>query len=55
LLAQRGHDALYTLELPAGNATQDRDISQISIDDHRVVISKDADFFYSHLLRRSPW
>ena len=55
LLVQRGHDALHTLELPAGNATKDRDIDQISIDDQRVVISKDADFFYSHLLKRRPW
>jgi len=55
LLAQRGHDALHTQELPAGNATKDRDINQISIDEQRVVISKDADFFYSHLLQGRPW
>ena len=55
VLARRGHDALHTLDLPAGNATKDRGINQISIDDQRVVISKDTDFFYSHLLQGRPW
>lgn len=55
MLTQRGHDALHTRELPAGNATKDRDINHISIDDQRIVISKDADFFYSHLLLKCPW
>jgi predicted nuclease of predicted toxin-antitoxin system len=41
--------------LPAGNATKDRDINQISLNDERVVISKDAGFFYSHLLQGRPW
>lgn len=35
--------------------TKDRVINQISIDDQRVVISKDTDFFYSHLLQDRPW
>ena len=30
-------------------------INQISIDDQHVVISKDTDFFYSHLLQDRPW
>jgi predicted nuclease of predicted toxin-antitoxin system len=51
LLARRGHDAVHTFDLPAQNATKDRVINQISIDDQRVVISKDTDFFYSHLLQ----
>ena len=55
LLARHGHDALHTLELPAGNATKDRIVNQISIDDQRIVISKDSDFFYSHLLQGRPW
>jgi predicted nuclease of predicted toxin-antitoxin system len=47
--------AMHTLDLPAKNATKDRVVNQISLDDRRVVISKDTDFFYSHLLRRRPW
>ena len=55
MLAPHGHDALHTLDLPAKNATKDRVINQISLDDQRVVISKDTDFFYSHLLQGRPW
>ena len=55
VLAQRGHDAKHTLDLPDGNATKDRAINQLSFDEERVVVSKDTDFFYSHLLHRRPW
>ena len=55
LLARHGHDSLHTLDLPAQNATKDRVINQVSLDDQRVVISKDTDFFYSHLLHGRPW
>lgn len=55
LLTQHGHDAVHTLDLPAKNATKDRVINQISLADQRVVISKDTDFFYSHLLQGRPW
>jgi predicted nuclease of predicted toxin-antitoxin system len=41
--------------LPAMNATKDRVINELSFDEHRVVISKDTDFFYSHLLHGRPW
>ena len=30
-------------------------INQLSIDEQRVVISKDTDFFFSHLLQGRPW
>lgn len=55
LLAQHGHDATHTLDLPTKNATKDRVINQLSLDEQRVVISKDTDFFYSHLLHDRPW
>jgi len=52
---RHGHDANHTLDLPAKNATKDTILNQISIDEQRVVISKDADFFYSHLVLGRPW
>ncbi|MFO1432420.1 MAG: DUF5615 family PIN-like protein [Candidatus Competibacteraceae bacterium] len=55
VLARQGHDAIHTLDLPAGNATKDRIINQVSLDEQRVVISKDTDFFYSHVLQGRPW
>ncbi|MGP1676699.1 MAG: DUF5615 family PIN-like protein [Burkholderiales bacterium] len=55
VLASHGHEALHTLDLPAGNATSDEVINRISVDDLRVVISKDTDFFFSHTLHGRPW
>ena len=55
MLAQHGHDATHTLDLPAGNATKDGVINQRSFDEQRVVVSRDTDFFYSHLLQGRPW
>lgn len=55
ILDAAGHDALHTTGLPAGNATADRDINELSVADQRVVISKDTDFYYSHVLHQRPW
>lgn len=55
LLAERGHDATHTLNLSAGNHTKDSVISQISVVEQRVVVSKDSDFVYSHVLQGRPW
>ena len=54
-LNQQGHDAVHTLQLPDQNATKDRLINQVSFAEERIVISKDSDFFYSHLLQGRPW
>jgi predicted nuclease of predicted toxin-antitoxin system len=55
VLERHGHDANHTLNLPAKNATTDSILNQISLDEQRVVISKDSDFFYSHLVLGRPW
>ena len=54
-LRQAGHEAIHTRDLPEQNATRDGAINEISIREHRVVISKDTDFYYSHLLQHRPW
>lgn len=43
------------MNLPDGNDTKDRVINQVSLTDQRVVITKDTDFYYSHLLQARPW
>ena len=53
-LVEAGHDAIHTTELPAGNRTADGDINQLSVAEGRVVVSKDTDFYYSHLLMQRP-
>jgi predicted nuclease of predicted toxin-antitoxin system len=55
VLAQHGHDAIHTLELPAKNATKDNVLNHLSVNEGRIVISKDSDFFYSHLVLGRPW
>ena len=50
LLHAAGHDALHTTGLPAHNQTSDRVINELSATEQRVVISKDTDFYYSHVL-----
>lgn len=55
VLERHGHDANHTLDLPAKNATKDGVLNQISLDQQRVVILKDSDFFYFHLVLGRPW
>ena len=53
-LAASGHDAVHTLDFPAGNRTQDKDIVALAIRENRVVVTKDNDFVTSFLLRGTP-
>lgn len=54
ILQAAGHDAVHTVALPAQNRTADRAINTLSMEQERVVISKDTDFYYSHLLNQRP-
>lgn len=55
LLRTAGHDAIHTSELPDRNQTADSVINAVSVQQERIVISKDTDFYYSHLLVRKPY
>jgi predicted nuclease of predicted toxin-antitoxin system len=46
---------VHTRDLPAGNQTTDGAINALSLGENRIVITKDADFFYSHVLHGQPW
>lgn len=50
-----GYDAVHTRELPQGNATSDSYINTLSIQEQRIVITKDADFVQSFLLQQQPY
>ena len=54
LLQAAGHIARHTRQLPAKNLTTDNAINLLSAKEKLVVISKDTDFYYSHLLRQQP-
>ena len=53
-LRKAGHDALHTLDLPGGNRTTDQEITEISLREQRVLVTKDADFVNSYLLLGRP-
>jgi predicted nuclease of predicted toxin-antitoxin system len=55
LLQTAGYDAIHTKDLPQQNATTDTEINAISIQESRVVISKDTDFLNSFLIRQQPY
>ena len=54
-LRNAGHDVLHTLDLPKRNRTTDTEVCEIATREHRVVITKDADFVNSFLLVRKPY
>ena len=49
-----GHDVVHTSELPAGNATPDLELNRLSIDQQRVLVTKDADFVETYLRFGKP-
>ena len=54
-LRGKGFDVIHTLELPDKNSTTDSAINLLSIQDQRIVISKDADFYDSYTVRQEPY
>ena len=54
VLRSLGWDAIHTFDLPLSNRTPDDTIARIADLEDRFVITKDADFVHSHLLRGRP-
>jgi len=50
-----GHDAIHTLDLVDQNASRDGILNEVSMNEERVVVTKDTDFYYPHLLHGRPW
>jgi predicted nuclease of predicted toxin-antitoxin system len=53
-LVTGGHDAVHTLDLPAGNRSTDRAVAEAADADDRILVTKDGDFRDSHRRRASP-
>lgn len=53
-LTAAGCDAVHTLDLPDANRTTDEQVNDIADREQRAVVTKDADFVDSHILRRRP-
>ena len=54
LLNRSGHDALHASQLPRQNLTTDQEIIVNADADGRAIITKDTDFYYSHVLYSRP-
>lgn len=55
LFQASGHNTIHTRELPQQNATPDSIINSLSIQQERVVITKDSDFVDSFLTMQQPY
>lgn len=48
------YDVIHTLDLPLKNDTPDSKITKIAIEENRILITKDSDFYDSFLLKKEP-
>jgi predicted nuclease of predicted toxin-antitoxin system len=55
LFRKNGFDCIHTSDLPFRNNTSDQQIRRLSLDQNRIIITKDADFFHSYILRKEPY
>lgn len=53
-LSEKGFDTIHTNDLPARDETEDHYIRAVAASESRVVITKDSDFYDSHLLQKQP-
>ncbi len=54
-LQASGYDTLHTRDLPQQNTTSDSQINDISIQQERIVITKDSDFVDSFMTIQKPF
>ncbi len=54
VLHQRKHNAIHVKQLPKGDDMPDHIIIRIADMENRVVVTKDSDFYYSHILTGKP-
>ncbi|MFO7656427.1 MAG: DUF5615 family PIN-like protein [Bacteroidales bacterium] len=53
-LKDRGYDVIHTDDLSDKERTKDNELRKISIEQNRIVITKDSDFLDSHLINGIP-
>ncbi|MEM9675319.1 MAG: DUF5615 family PIN-like protein [Bacteroidota bacterium] len=54
ILQSLGLNAIHVDDLPKGDETSDTDISTYADQHELIVISKDTDFYHSHMILRKP-
>ena len=55
VLQSAGCDTIHTKDLPRRNATPDLEINLLSIQESRIVITKDRDFLDSFMIKQQPY
>ena len=55
VLQSAGCDSIHTKDLPRRNATPDSEINWLSIQESRIVITKDRDFIDSFTIQQPPY
>lgn len=53
-LKMKGYDVLHTDDLPNKERTTDKEIRKVSIEQDRIIITKDSDFLDSQLIQGIP-
>lgn len=48
-------DCIHTSDLETGNITKDTAINTLSLNEKRIVITKDTDFYYSYIISHRPY
>ena len=48
-------ECIYTSDLETGNITKDTAINTLSLNEKRIVITKDTDFYYSYIISQRPY
>jgi predicted nuclease of predicted toxin-antitoxin system len=55
LFIDKGYDCIHTLDLETGNETPDHIINKISVEQQRILITKDSDFVDSFIINSEPY
>lgn len=53
-IRKKGFDVIHTDDLPGKDRTSDSEIRRIAKEQDRIVITKDNDFWESHVLKNDP-
>jgi predicted nuclease of predicted toxin-antitoxin system len=53
-LKKLGYDAVHTIDFPKGTLLDDKEIRTIAIQQERIVVTKDNDFFDYYFLKGKP-
>lgn len=53
-LKNKGYDVIHTDDMPNKERTKDNEIRKVSIEQNRIIITKDTDFLDSHIIQGIP-